>query len=140
MPQVRNRVRDRASSGNNPSSAAACYCATARTTDGREARQSGSYERRVGLIRRIARLARVDLFLAVADQVQRPRGKPLAARPMDERILFTMRDPKLGAAGRENRVAELVPVRMVGNDERQLDAALARTRTYAHPSRGKRGH
>jgi len=58
---------------------------------------------------------------------------------MGERIGLAMGDPHLRAACLADRRAQVVPVRMVGNHERQLDAALARAGAHAHPARSKSG-
>ena len=59
--------------------------------------------------------------------------------PVHQRILLAVRDPDFAGAGRGDRRGEPVPVGVIGNDQRQLDAVLARPRAHAHPARRKRG-
>ncbi len=53
---------------------------------------------------------------------------------MGERIGLAMGDPQLRAAGFADRRAQIVPIRMIGDDERQLHAALAGAGAHAHPA------
>ena len=59
---------------------------------------------------------------------------------MHQRVLLAVRDPDLGRAGRRDGRGQAVPVGVVGDDQRQLDAALARAGAHAHPARRERGH
>ena len=77
-----------------------------------------------------------------------PRSRPGPARGpdaparqvMDQRLLAAMGDPDLRRADIVDGAVELVPVGMVGDHQRQLDAALLRPLPDAHPARGHRHH
>ena len=78
-------------------------------------------------------------LVLVADEVERPRGDAGKLAPAHQRLLAAMRDPDLRGAGLADRRGQLVPVGMVGDDQRQLDAALLGALADAHPARGEAG-
>src|SRR5690606_41341356 len=65
-------------------------------------------------------------LVLVAHEVQRTRRDALQFAPARQRLLAAMRDPHLAGTGVGDRLRELVPVRMVGDDQRQFDPALPR--------------
>ena len=79
------------------------------------------------------------LPFTIADEVQRPRLDAHRAAPMHQRVLFAMRDPDLSGARLANGFGEPVPIAMIGDDERQLDAALTRSSPHAHPAGSEGG-
>ena len=79
------------------------------------------------------------VLVAIADDVERPRLQAVRHAPMHQRVLLPVRHPHLAGAGRRDGCGEPVPVGMVGDDQRQLDAALARPRPHPHPARRERG-
>ncbi len=80
------------------------------------------------------------LFLAVADHVQRPRLQAARPAPMHQCILGAVGHPDVGGAGGDDGGGEAVPVAVVGDHQRQLDAALAGARPHPHPARRERRH
>ena len=56
---------------------------------------------------------------------------------MHQRVLLAVGDPDLAGAGLQDGAAEVVPVGMVGDDERQLDALLAGPGPHPHPAGGE---
>ena len=88
------------------------------------------------------RLASDDGFLvlvAIADDIERPRFQSARRAPMHQRILLAVRNPDFAGAGRGDGRGQAVPVGVIGNDQRQLDAVLARPRADPHPAGGKGG-
>ena len=78
------------------------------------------------------------LFLvAIADEIERPRGKPARLAPMHQRVFLAVGDPDLAGAGRLDGRGQAVPVGMIGDHQRQFDAALAGARAHPHPARGE---
>ena len=75
------------------------------------------------------------VLVAIADDGERPRFQPARLAPMHQRVLLAVRHPDFGGAGRGDGGGQAIPVGVVGNDERQLDAALARPRAHPHPAR-----
>src|SRR5262249_21241859 len=74
------------------------------------------------------------VLLAVTLDPQRARGKPALRTPVDEAVFLAVRYPDLSRAGRRDRRGQSVPIRVVGDHERQLDPALPRPRAHPHPS------
>ena len=59
---------------------------------------------------------------------------------VDQRLLAAVRHPHLGRAHLVEGGVQLVPVGVVGNHQRQLDAALPRPLAHPHPARGQAHH
>ena len=78
-------------------------------------------------------------LVAVPEEVQRPRPNPLQPAPVHQRVLLPVRDPDLPGPGLQDGAPEIVPVAMVGDDERQLDPLLARPAAHSHPAGGEGG-
>ena len=80
----------------------------------------------------------VLILVAVADEVERPRGKALCLAPMHQRIFLAVGDPDLAGAGGFDGRGQAVPVGVIGNHQRQFDAALPGAGAHPHPARGER--
>src|SRR5688572_25130785 len=78
-------------------------------------------------------------LILIADEVQRLRRNALQFAPAHQRLLAAVRHPDLAGARLDDGFQKLVPVGMVGDDERQLDAALFRALADAHPARSEAG-
>ena len=79
-----------------------------------------------------------SFFVAVPNHMQRPRAEAARAAPVHQGVVGAMGDPDLRRAGGGNHGGQAIPVRVVGDHQRQLDAALAGARPYPHPS-GRKG-
>ena len=64
-------------------------------------------------------------------------SSPRVCAPVHQRVLLAVRHPDFRRAGRGDGRGQAVPVGVVGDHQRQLDAALARARAHAHPARGE---
>ena len=71
------------------------------------------------------------------DRAAAPRGPCLA--PMHQRVFLAVGDPDLAGAGRLDGRGQSVPVGVIGNHQRQFDAALPGAGAHPHPARGERG-
>src|SRR5690348_2406024 len=71
--------------------------------------------------------ARSVIFILVADKVQLAGLDLMRHAPVLQRFLAAMRDPHFGRLELANGHGELVPVGMVGDDQRELDVTLARS-------------
>jgi hypothetical protein len=78
-------------------------------------------------IRSVRRLPRRSLRSAAV--------RPRCVHQCNQRVFLAMRHPDFRRARRRDRRGEAIPVGMVGDHQRQLDAALARPGTQAHPAR-----
>ena len=63
--------------------------------------------------------------------------RPSVAEIVDKRVLAPVRHPDFFGAGFGNGLDQLRPIDVIGNDERQLDAALAGPAANAHPAAGE---
>ena len=59
---------------------------------------------------------------------------------MHQSIFLAVRDPDFAGAGRRDGRCQPVPVGMIGDDQRQRHAVLARPRADAHPAGRERSH
>jgi len=66
--------------------------------------------------------------------MQRPRGDAFHLAPAHQRLLAAMRHPDFLRACLLDREGQFIPIGMVGNDQRQLDAALLGALADAHPA------
>src|SRR6478736_4353014 len=82
----------------------------------------GSDGRRIGGLLDRVRLA----LVAITDEMQRLGLQARRAAPVDERLRLAMRHPDLAGLHLADRREQIVPIGVIGNDERQLDALLAR--------------
>ena len=69
-----------------------------------------------------------------------PRRAAVRARVMDQRLLATVRHQHHRRPHLVDGLRQLVPVGVIGDHQRQLDAALPRPLADAHPARGEAGH
>ena len=83
------------------------------------------------------RRASVVGLVLVADEVQRAGGAVVEGAPADEGFLAAVGDPDLGGVELGDGGGELGPVAVVGDDERELDAALAGAGADLHPAGGE---
>src|SRR5215469_15562848 len=74
--------------------------------------------------------SRLALFLIVPDERKRASRLIIELAPTQQCVLVTMCDPELAWSNLRNRSRQLFPIRMVGDDERKLDVALARSGTH----------
>ena len=81
--------------------------------------------------------ASVVRLVLVADEVQRAGGAAVEGAPADQRFLAAVGDPGLARVELGDGGGELGPVAVVGDDERQLDAALAGAGADLHPAGGE---
>ena len=70
------------------------------------------------------------------DRAAARRG--LGCAPMHQRVFLAVGDPDLAGAGGLDGRGQSVPVGMVGNHQRQFDAALAGAGAHPHPARRER--
>src|SRR5258707_15248670 len=93
-PPARSRDRDLRPRENMRSTAAACCCGWARRRGDRAIRRSGSC---LGVLTEGHGIA--FILLAVADEIEWPRGQAPGLAPMHQRVFLTMGDPDLAGAG-----------------------------------------
>src|SRR3546814_16785155 len=79
------------------------------------------------------------VLILIADEVELPRLDLVHGEPVDQRLLAAVRDPHLPGRDFGEGSGELVPVGMVGDDQRQLDIALTGALADSHPARGHGG-
>ena len=92
----------------------------------------------LGLLAYLYRVGSVVLVL-IADQVELARLDLAGHAPVLERFLAAVGDPDFARGQLLDRRGQLVPVGMVGDDQRQLDHALAGALAHPHPARRHRG-
>lgn len=69
--------------------------------------------------------------------MQRPCGKPVEIAPSDKRLLAAVGHPDLRWGQFRDRTGQLIPIAVIGQDDRQFHALLARALADTHPARGK---
>ena len=79
------------------------------------------------------------VLVLVAHQVQLARLDLVGHAPMLERFLAAMGDPHFARGDIADGAGQLVPVGVVGDDQRQLDHPLAGALADAHPAARHRG-
>src|SRR3546814_10892782 len=78
--------------------------------------------------------ARLIVLILIADEVELPRLDLVHGAPVDQRLLAAVRDAHLPGRDFGEGSGELVPVGMVGDDQRQRDIALTGARSEEHTS------
>src|SRR5690606_33871876 len=73
-------------------------------------------------------------FIFIADEVQWARRDAAKLTPAHQRFFPSVRYPNLPRSDFDDGCCQLVPVGMIGNDERQFDSALLGALTNAHPA------
>src|SRR5690606_19947430 len=76
-------------------------------------------------------------LIFIADEMQRLCRYVLQLAPANESFLTPMGNPNFCGGDFRYGRRQLIPVAMVGNDERQFDALLFGALSDAHPARGK---
>src|SRR5215203_7497020 len=76
------------------------------------------------------------VLILVADEVQLARLDLVEHAPVLQCFLTPVRDPDFARRKLADRAGQLVPVGMVGDDQRQLDVRLPRPLADAHPAGG----
>ena len=80
------------------------------------------------------------ILILIPDQIQRARLNLAGHAPVDQRFFATVGYPDFLRRNLGQRRRQFVPVGMVGQDQRQLHAALNRALADAHPAARHRGN